>query len=115
MKRYRPKSGRGFNLMFSIVAGALVASLTLLAFVQYRWIGRIAEAERERRQKEVRLAAARFAEEFNGEVLRALAAAALSRNMSNGDGANAYGELYLQWASTARTTDSRLLKGCNKG
>src|SRR5262249_3592673 len=49
-------------------------------------------------QENVTLAAQRFAEEFNGEALRAV----LAFNLPRGLGAsNRYSDLYLQWAATA--------------
>ncbi len=54
---------------FSIVAvGGVIGVLTLFVLLQYNWLGRIADAERERMKRRVETDTARFAEEFNREV-----------------------------------------------
>ncbi|HWQ55704.1 MAG TPA: HAMP domain-containing sensor histidine kinase [Bryobacteraceae bacterium] len=57
-------------LSFGLTA-VLLALLPLLALLQYRWIGQLSEAERERMQANVRVASANFAREFDGELTRA--------------------------------------------
>ncbi len=51
---------------------AVVALLVLLATLQYRWIGQLSSAERERLQNDLHAAAERFADEFNRETGRAM-------------------------------------------
>lgn len=53
------------------LAAVLLALLPLLALLQYRWIGQLSQAERERMQANVRVASANFAREFDGELTRA--------------------------------------------
>jgi signal transduction histidine kinase len=53
------------------LTAVLLALLPLLAVLQYRWIGRLSEAERERMQVHLRLASNHFAREFDGELTRA--------------------------------------------
>jgi signal transduction histidine kinase len=60
-----------------LVAATALALLPVLALFQYRWIGQVSEAERERMQQGLGAAAARFSSEFNAEVTRALASAYL--------------------------------------
>ena len=43
-----------------------------LAWMQYRWLGQLSEAERERMQRTLRTAAAQFATEFDTELSRTL-------------------------------------------
>lgn len=75
----------------------LLTALVVLAVLQYRWIREASEGERQRLQNSVQLATSRFAEEFNGEVARALMA--LIRGSVPGV-PGVYGELYLQWRAT---------------
>lgn len=46
----------------------LLGLLVLLATLQYRWLGQISDAERERLQRTVEADTARFAEDFNREI-----------------------------------------------
>ena len=52
---------------------ALAAFLLLLAVMQYRWLGQLSSAERERMQAHLNTAAARFSQDFNGELNHAYA------------------------------------------
>jgi signal transduction histidine kinase len=55
----------------SIAAGALLAGLLVtLAILQYRWIGEVSDAERERRRSQVQTAADGFARDFDREIDR---------------------------------------------
>src|SRR5207244_10307125 len=83
-----------------VLVGVLLTALVVLAILQYLWIGDVAEAERQRMQNSLQLATSRFAEEFNGEVIRALMTTSSGQGMQAIDDGN-YGELYLQWRTTA--------------
>lgn len=50
---------------------ALLALLPLLALLQYRWVGEVSQAERERMQANLRTASAQFSQEFDHELTRA--------------------------------------------
>lgn len=62
--------GRYFPL---VIAAALVVLLSALATLQYRWIGQVSALERQRMEASLRTAAARFANDFDRELARALA------------------------------------------
>jgi len=51
--------------------GAVLLLLPLLAFLQYRWLGQVSEAERERMRAVLRSAASQFGETFDREITRA--------------------------------------------
>ena len=53
-----------------LLAGGLVVLLAVLAVLQYRWLGQISAAERERMQRTLRAGADRFAEDFDAELAR---------------------------------------------
>ena len=53
-----------------LLAAALVALLTLLATLQYRWLGQVSAGERERMQSTLRAATARFTQDFDREIGR---------------------------------------------
>ena len=52
------------------LAAGLLVLLPILAALQYKWIGEVSNAERERRTAHVRSATARLAAEFNGDLAR---------------------------------------------
>jgi signal transduction histidine kinase len=83
-----------------VLVGVLLTTLVILAVLQYLWIGDVAEAERQRMQNGLQLATSRFAEEFNGEVIRALMTTSAGQRMQAIDDGN-FGQLYLQWRATA--------------
>src|SRR6266496_2054479 len=90
-------SRRRFRLAYILVAVLLLAFSTL-AVVQYRWIAAVSTAERQRMQTSVQLATSRFAEEFDGEVIRALMSLVRVQDSAV---PRRYGELFLQWAATS--------------
>jgi two-component system, OmpR family, sensor histidine kinase SenX3 len=49
---------------------ALIALLPVLAVLQYRWLGQVSQAERERMQANLRLAISQFRQGFDGELSR---------------------------------------------
>ncbi|MFP5285804.1 MAG: hypothetical protein ACLGI9_08700, partial [Thermoanaerobaculia bacterium] len=62
--------GRHFPL---VIAAALVLLLSALATLQYRWIGQVSELEQQRMEASLRTAATRLAEDFDRELVIALA------------------------------------------
>lgn len=57
-----------------VVAALLLALLTVLATLQYRWLGEVSDAERERLRAGLRARAAEFTTEFNRDVTRTFVA-----------------------------------------
>src|SRR6185295_11077088 len=53
-----------------IVPGALVLLVALLATLQYRWLGQVSEAERDRLRTSLRHSAEDFADDFDRELTR---------------------------------------------
>ena len=54
-----------------IVAAALLGLIVLLATLQYRWLGQVSTAERERMQANLAARASSFAQDFDREITRA--------------------------------------------
>jgi signal transduction histidine kinase len=85
----------------TLVTGVLLVLVPALAVLQYRWVGQVSAAERDRMQRNLRIAAAQFREAFDGEIIRA------SLNLQAGpgtarDGASErYSERYDTWLETA--------------
>ena len=60
------------NSRFTIlVIAALLVLLSVLAFLQYRWLGQISDGERERLQRNLQSDTQRFADDFNREMQNA--------------------------------------------
>src|SRR5215470_6026670 len=62
---------RGFRLPMFVLAGGLLGLIALLATLQYRWLGQISEAERDRMRATLQTSASGFAEDFDRELNRA--------------------------------------------
>lgn len=54
----------------TVLTSALLVLLPALAVMQYRWVGQVSDAERERMQRTLRVAAFQFRESFDDEIVR---------------------------------------------
>ncbi len=63
--------GERFRLPMFVVALALLTLIVLLAALQYRWLGRISDAEREGMRSALNTRATGFAHDFDAELTRA--------------------------------------------
>ncbi|HKX83294.1 MAG TPA: HAMP domain-containing sensor histidine kinase [Pyrinomonadaceae bacterium] len=81
-----------------IVVVLVMGLLALLAVLQYRWQAQAAEADREKMQRDVKLNASHFAEDFNREVQGAYFNFQMDADEWNAGGFN---ERYDQWSSKA--------------
>ncbi len=85
----------------TVLSGVLLVLLPALALLQYRWVGQLSVAERERMQRNLRSAAQQFRAAFDVEVARA------ALNLQVGpitlrDGASEqYSDRYDNWLDTA--------------
>jgi signal transduction histidine kinase len=91
---------------------ALVAVVLLLvpalAWLQYRWVGQVSEAERERMQRTLRTAAAQFATAFDTELARSVAGLQVEGAVVRDENWASYAERYTSW--TERAADARLVR-----
>ena len=84
-----------------MLTGALVVLLPALAVLQYRWVGQVSEAERERMLRNLRHAALQFREAFDGELARAFVGLQVDGALVRDEAWDRYAERYTAWASTA--------------
>jgi signal transduction histidine kinase len=84
-----------------IAAGVLLGLLSVLATLQYRWLGQVAEAERGRLQAGARARVEQFASEFDREITRAFAAFRVEADILGDDGGARLADRYQQWAGRA--------------
>jgi hypothetical protein len=57
----------------TLVTAALLVLLPALAVLQYRWVGQVSAAERDRMERNLRVGAYQFRQAFDGELWRASA------------------------------------------
>jgi signal transduction histidine kinase len=86
--------------MFGI-AVLLLGLIALLATLQYRWLGQISEAERERMQSTLRAGADEFAQDFDRELTRAYLLFQLEPGV-DGDAAARFAARHDQWHATSK-------------
>jgi two-component system sensor histidine kinase SenX3 len=85
-----------------IVPAALVLLVGSLAALQYRWLGQVSDAERERRQTWLRQHAEELADDFDRELLRLyIALQATDGALEQRDG-QAFGVQHDRWRDNAR-------------
>ncbi|MEQ1757751.1 MAG: HAMP domain-containing sensor histidine kinase [Vicinamibacterales bacterium] len=85
----------------TILTAALVVLLPTLALLQYRWVGQVSEAERERMQTHLRNAALQFHEALDGEIFRAVTNLQISAATAREGSSERYADRYEAWAATA--------------
>ena len=97
---------QGFRVPTLALAAALLTLLALLATLQYRWVGQISDAERDRMTATLNARAAAFAQDFDRELTRAYAVFQLDAPHGGQDALAAQAaERYHQWQETARFPD----------
>ena len=85
-----------------MLTAALVVLLPALAVLQYRWVGQVSEAERERMLRNLRHAALQFREAFDGELARAFVGLQVDGALVRDEAWDRYADRYTAWASTAQ-------------
>jgi signal transduction histidine kinase len=85
-----------------LAAAMLLVLLALLATLQYRWLGEVSDAERERMRASLRARASEFTQEFDGELTRTYVAFHVGSEQLDDDAAAALADAYARWQSTAR-------------
>jgi signal transduction histidine kinase len=85
-----------------VVAAALLAMIAVLGTLQYRWLGRISDAERERMTANLRAHAAAFAHEFDREVTLAYLTFQLDPLADTENSAARLSARHERWLATAR-------------
>src|SRR5918992_2368839 len=91
-----------FRLPMFVVAAALLGMIAVLATLQYRWLGRISDAERERMTANLRAHAVAFAHEFDRELTRAYLTFQLEPVHEAGNSAARIALRHERWVATSR-------------
>jgi signal transduction histidine kinase len=85
----------------TLLTAALLVLLPTLAVLQYRWVGQVSEAERERMQYNLRTAASQFRDAFDLEVGRALISLQVGPITARDGVSEQYTDRYEAWVETA--------------
>jgi signal transduction histidine kinase len=82
-------------------AAILLILLATLATLQYRWLGEVSQAERERMRASLRTRTSEFTTEFDGDLTRTYVAFHVDGDQLDADASGAIAAAYLRWQSTA--------------
>jgi signal transduction histidine kinase len=85
----------------TLLTGALLILLPTLAVLQYQWVGQVSTAERERMQRNLRVAAVQFRDEFDLEIGRAFLSLQVGPLSAREGSSDRYSEAYDTWVNTA--------------
>ncbi|HEU4391703.1 MAG TPA: HAMP domain-containing sensor histidine kinase [Blastocatellia bacterium] len=83
-----------------VFTAILIGLLLLFAAMQYRWVGQVSDAERERLRESLQTGVGRFSREFDREISRAFLIFQLRPDTSGGE-LKPYAALYRRWLSTS--------------
>jgi signal transduction histidine kinase len=84
---------------------ALIALSVILGILQYRWIGEVSVADRDRMRTSLQSSLQRLSQEFNAEITAAASSLLPSNVPSDPQGrADAYAARYAHWRETSRHT-----------
>jgi signal transduction histidine kinase len=84
----------------TVLTAALLILLPALAVLQYRWVGQVSEAERDRMERNVRVAAFQFRGAFDGEIIRAINGLRLDATTVRESAWYRYADRYASWLDT---------------
>ena len=93
---------RQFRVPMAVMAGALLGLIALLATLQYRWLGQISGAERERMKATLNARATAYAEDVDRELTRAYLLFQLDTLQGDAGAAAAVAGRYDRWLATSR-------------
>lgn len=85
----------------TVLTSVLLILLPALAVMQYRWVGQVSDAERNRMQRNLRVAAAQFRQAFDDEVGRAMNNLRADTITVRESAWYRYSDRYETWSSTA--------------
>src|SRR4051812_38661168 len=93
---------RHFRVPMAVIAGALLGLIALLATLQYRWLGQISGAERDRMRVSLNSRATAFAQDVDRELTRAYLLFQLDAMQPDQPPIVGVVSRYDRWQATAR-------------
>ena len=85
----------------TIVTVALLILLPTLAVLQYRWVGQVSDAERDRMERNLRVSTFQFQDAFEDEVVRAVNGLRTNATTVSEGAWNRYADRHATWMQTA--------------
>lgn len=85
----------------TLLTAALLVLLPAFAALQYRWVGQISLSERDRMQRNVRVAAIQFRGDFDGEIARAALTLHVGPATARDGGSERYSDTFDTWVNRA--------------
>jgi hypothetical protein len=85
----------------TVLSAVLLVLLPTLAVLQYRWVGQLSTAERDRMQRNLTNAAIQFRDTFDTEVARAFGALQVGTTTARDGASEQYSDRYGAWFETA--------------
>ena len=89
--------------MLYLVAGGALLLLPVMAALQYRWIGQVSDAERERRERTLKQATSQVAQDLDVELFRAFVGLQADGESLRSDDWNGYAERADAWRAAVRS------------
>ena len=89
----------------TVITSVLLILLPALAVVQYRWVGQVSDAELERMQRTMRIAAYQFRESFDDEIVRTVLSLRADAETVREGAWYRYAERYETWLDSAEHPD----------
>src|SRR5204862_1803432 len=85
----------------TLLTTALLVLLPALAVLQYRWVGQVSDAERDRMERNVRTSAFQFRGAFDTEILRAVTGLRIDSTTVRESAWYRFAERYVSWLDAA--------------
>jgi signal transduction histidine kinase len=93
----------------TVLTSALLILLPTLAVLQYGWVGQVHDAERERMERNLRIAALQFRDGFDEDIGRAVVTLRLDAATVRDEAWDRYADRYETWTDSA--ADARVVAG----
>jgi signal transduction histidine kinase len=87
--------------VLSLLVAAMIVLLPVLAVLQYRWLGQLSDAERERMQRTLGAETADFTKQVDLELARAIVGLQIDAATVRDQAWSRYAEKYAAWAATS--------------
>ena len=91
--------------LIKLLAAAVLILLPALAWLQYSWLEQIADADRDRRERTLRTAAAQLAQDFDAEINKAVGGLQLEPGTVEQRAWGNFAARYQLWADSALSAD----------
>jgi signal transduction histidine kinase len=88
--------------LLSLLVAAMIVLLPVLAALQYRWLGQLSDAERERMQRTLRAETEDFTKQVDLELARAIVGLQIDAATVHEQAWQRYAEKYAAWAATSQ-------------